>query len=454
MQRAFACQLIQARQPFPSRVCRALTWRAVHFPLHCTLDRKTDHITGANGTTGVARVCPASSTSTLTFEYRVWPDDASVGSIDISHKGPCAVYLKKADSAIDDTAAGQGWFKIWDEGYDEAAGKWCTEKLMPNNGRLSVQLPDGLEGGYYLVRPELLALQQADETPSDPQFYIGCAQIFLQSSGTGTPQDTVEIPGHVAEGQPSLVFDIWTVPMALPYPLPGPAIYAPTGDGTTPLTTLQQTEGLKPADCVLENANWCGIELSPYNTADGCWNASTNCWGQCSECYNTSPPTGSVNCPIWEAKCTQIQQNCGAGDFSGPPDAMKALTPSFVTLSLPAPDAAQTGDGSYLPTSAVGSSLGSSATAYTTMPAPQQSTTPAQPLQMSVEGACGEGTTCQGSTFGDCCSSHGYCGSSAEYCGVGCQSAFGTCFAGMARKRDGHMSFHLRNLLGRKARHL
>lgn len=55
------------------------------------------------------------------------------------------------------------------------------------------------------------------------------------------------------------------------------------------------------------------------------------------------------------------------------------------------------------------------------------STTPAQPV--STDGACGSttGETCQGSTFGNCCSQYGYCGSTTDYCGTGCQSGYGTC---------------------------
>lgn len=48
---------------------------------------------------------------------------------------------------------------------------------------------------------------------------------------------------------------------------------------------------------------------------------------------------------------------------------------------------------------------------------------------VSVDGSCGgtTGETCQGSTFGNCCSQYGYCGSTSAYCGTGCQAAFGTC---------------------------
>ncbi|KAJ9632375.1 hypothetical protein H2203_000780 [Taxawa tesnikishii (nom. ined.)] len=124
-----------------------------------------DMACGRNGSIGVARVCPAFSGSVLTFEYRDVPDDASKGSIDISHKGPCAVYMKKTSSAISDTAVGGGWFKVWEEGYDEAARKWCTEKIIDNDGHMSIVIPSALEAGYYLIRPELLALHQTDKTP-------------------------------------------------------------------------------------------------------------------------------------------------------------------------------------------------------------------------------------------------------------------------------------------------
>ncbi|KAI8187229.1 chitin recognition protein [Colletotrichum sp. SAR 10_70] len=53
-------------------------------------------------------------------------------------------------------------------------------------------------------------------------------------------------------------------------------------------------------------------------------------------------------------------------------------------------------------------------------------------VNVSLDGKCGTtGTsgseTCQGSTFGNCCSAYGYCGSTDLHCGTGCQSSFGTC---------------------------
>lgn len=50
-------------------------------------------------------------------------------------------------------------------------------------------------------------------------------------------------------------------------------------------------------------------------------------------------------------------------------------------------------------------------------------------LQVSVDGECGNGLTCLGSSYGSCCSEHGWCGSTDDHCGVGCQAAFGVCGA-------------------------
>ena len=212
---------------------------------------------------GVARVCSVKQSSKLSFLFRETPDGSQPGAIDPAHKGPCAVYMKSTTDPIDDTAVGGGWFKIWDEGYDSTTSKWCTEKLIQNDGLLSVDIPSDLAGGYYLVRPELLALHQADKTPPNPQFYVGCAQIFLDSMAVSMPQNTVCIPGHVNMSDPAVIFNIYTPKW--PYPTVGPKPYT---SGSSPSTqvesVLNQTMGLLPPDVVLTNANWWGIELNSY----------------------------------------------------------------------------------------------------------------------------------------------------------------------------------------------
>jgi hypothetical protein len=77
------------------------------------------HIIGFDGTVGVSRVCGVNASSALTFQFREWADGSQPGVIASGHKGPGSVYMKAVDSAIDDPGYGDGWFKIWESGYDE-----------------------------------------------------------------------------------------------------------------------------------------------------------------------------------------------------------------------------------------------------------------------------------------------------------------------------------------------
>lgn len=415
---------------------------------------------GFDGDKGVARVCSLSQSSKLTFEFREWADASNPGSIDASHKGPCAVYMKAVDNAMTDTGYGAGWFKIWDDGYDSGSGEWCTEKLIANNGLLSVNVPDDLAAGYYLVRPELLALQEADKTPSDPQFYIGCAQVFLQSAGTSVPQDTVSIPGYVTADEPSVKFNIYNP--VFPYTVPGPLPYQSIASDSLKslgVSQVSQTEGMVPANAVLINANWFGTELDSYTDEAGCWNASNACWKQATSCYDMAPPTGSKNCPLWEAKCKGIDSACNAGDFSGPPNKGTDLTPAVkgvlsippaattiygasytltltadtATESIAIPKASSTKKPGVAVTTARSSTL-----IYSTVTSSLPPSTPTG-LAVSEDATCGgtSGNTCSGSSFGNCCSKKGWCGDAITYCGVGCQDGFGDCGPGAGLKLKG-----------------
>ncbi|CAO2648425.1 Nn.00g076920.m01.CDS01 [Neocucurbitaria sp. VM-36] len=74
---------------------------------------------------------------------------------------------------------------------------------------------------------------------------------------------------------------------------------------------------------------------------------------------------------------------------------------------------------------------------------------PAAPLAkraVSTDGTCAgtQGYTCQGSSFGNCCSQYGWCGSSTAHCGTGCNSAFGTCTGSGATSKPASSSTSVR----------
>lgn len=302
------------------------------FPL---VDYSSDDMAcNVDGTKGVDFVNPVKDGSTLTFEMRSWPDDTSKEPLDRGHYGPCAVYLKKVASAIDDKGAGDGWFKLMDDGYHADTDKWCTDRLIDNKGRLSVELPKGLEGGYYLARPEVVALHNA--TDGQAQFYTGCAQIFLESTGSLIPESTVTIPGpdYVSAGQSSVQFNIYVGKNA-EYQVPGPAVANFTHNTNLASDAqLQQTEGLVPSSCIAQSSNWCGKEVASYTDETGCWASGEDCWKQGKVCWAEALATGGSVCELWNDKCQAISDQCKAKNFNGPPNKGKSLTPKRETIDI------------------------------------------------------------------------------------------------------------------------
>ncbi|KAI5928687.1 carbohydrate-binding module family 18 [Camillea tinctor] len=55
---------------------------------------------------------------------------------------------------------------------------------------------------------------------------------------------------------------------------------------------------------------------------------------------------------------------------------------------------------------------------------------PTSTMDVSEDGTCGDGVTCAGSSFGNCCSVNGWCGASIDYCGQNCNPDFGDCADG------------------------
>ncbi|KAI1333692.1 hypothetical protein F5Y15DRAFT_410175 [Xylariaceae sp. FL0016] len=112
--------------------------------------------------------------------------------------------------------------------------------------------------------------------------------------------------------------------------------------------------------------------------------------------------------------CCSINGWCGASiDYCGSNcNAKYGLCVNNDNL-LPSDDPLPTGPGTTL---VPDTPISTTATA----PAPTGT------LQVSIDGDCGGNITCQGSSYGNCCSAHGYCGNTADYCGEGCQPGFGS----------------------------
>ncbi|KAK3955459.1 glycosyl hydrolase family 61-domain-containing protein [Pseudoneurospora amorphoporcata] len=309
-----------------------------------------DMICGRDGLKKVSYTIPATAGSKMSFEFRAYADGSKPGFIDDSHQGPVSVYAKSV-SDFDQNPGGSGWFKIWHDGYDEATKKWAVQKIIDTNGILSISLPEGMPTGAYLLRTEVIAMQNVTTISEgnwvvEPQFYVNCAQVYLQGSSSGQlsiPKDKeASIPGHVHPSDKGLHFNMYDMEGSLPYVIPGPKLFRPSISGAAnakaALTIPTEFPGAVPDNCILKNANWCGFEVPSYTNEDGCWAATDNCWAQSNKCFADAPPSGQKGCHVWEKeKCQVLQDSCFAKQFTGPPNKGKVWGDVTVKTSVTVP---------------------------------------------------------------------------------------------------------------------
>ena len=380
------------------------------------------------------------------------------------------MYVKKVDDMFSTKAAGDGWFKIWEDGYNVEKDTWCTDTLIKNKGLLTVDLPTGLPSGYYLIRPEVLALHAA--VSGDPQFYTSCAQVFVENGPEGPlnipSENKVSIPGYVNKDTPGLTYNIYKPKPLAEYPIPGPEVYIPTSSKTG--TKQEQKDGVIPEDCLAKSANWCGKPIAAYSGQQECWDAAKQCWAQGDVCWKEQTPSGNTNCHSWSDYCQKMNDACSAKKFDGPLKFTAKEIMQPVPGPIPVPyndnfkrtdiDGGSSGTGSddepsvssapvavttkaatktaaesektpvSKPDEVYAPSLPTDAASPTSAASPAETSSPAEGgLKISEDGRCGgtTGQTCQGSTFGDCCSRKGFCGRKTRHCACGCQSDFGEC---------------------------
>ncbi|KZW03502.1 hypothetical protein EXIGLDRAFT_695909 [Exidia glandulosa HHB12029] len=166
--------------------------------------------------------------STISFHYRsgnngVWPHDV----------GPVITYMYRCTSAdaCMPSAGEEGWFKIDQQGMDEK-GVWAQTAMMHNES-IGVVIPSNIPDGDYLVRHEVVTLQNAVNR-GQAEFYVSCTQVHVKggSGGSGSlaGAEMVAFPGAYAEDDAGLyVPDLYDHDgKAFPYAFPGPAIFGAT----------------------------------------------------------------------------------------------------------------------------------------------------------------------------------------------------------------------------------
>ncbi|KAI9151997.1 Endo-beta-1,4-glucanase D [Paramyrothecium foliicola] len=191
-----------------------------------------------------------------TKTHAVAPGDAvgfTVNS-EIGHPGPLAVYMSKAPEGTEtsDYLGDGDWFKVYELTTSDITSdglQWAT--YINNQGihNFTFTLPEQLPAGNYLMRAEHVGLHGAGSF-GGAQFYIGCAQLSVSGTGTGSPSPVVKFPGAYDGNEPGLLLSIY-YPVPQSYVAPGPATWPNACEDHTANLDGQTSDG----DCTGSDAN-------------------------------------------------------------------------------------------------------------------------------------------------------------------------------------------------------
>lgn len=165
---------------------------------------------------------------------------------DLSHPGPLHVYMSKAPdgtSAQDYDGSGD-WFKVYaatTSSITDDGLQWSTYVNNAGAKNFTFTLPAELATGDYLMRAEHVGLHGAS-TEGNAQFFIGCAQLTVEGSGTSLPTDTVSIPGVYDGTESGILINIY-YPVPTSYTDPGPATWPNSCEDHTVNFAGQSSDG-------------------------------------------------------------------------------------------------------------------------------------------------------------------------------------------------------------------
>ncbi|PVH72731.1 lytic polysaccharide monooxygenase, partial [Cadophora sp. DSE1049] len=178
------------------------------------------------GTAAVAGICAITAGGEVTVEmHQHNTRDCSEEAIGGAHHGPVIIYMSKVDDATTADGSTGTWFKVAEDGYDAATGKWADDILNANCGKRTFTVPSDIATGDYLIRAEEIALHAAGSA-GGAQFYMSCYQVHVEGTGSATPTG-VSFPGAYSATDPGILINIYNGVDV--YQIPGPDVYVSGG---------------------------------------------------------------------------------------------------------------------------------------------------------------------------------------------------------------------------------
>ncbi|CCL98501.1 uncharacterized protein FIBRA_00499 [Fibroporia radiculosa] len=190
--------------------------------------------------------------------------------------GPVLTYMAECTNTTtckDFDTTGARWFKIDEAGKQSDNVSWV--QLYIEEGRnFNMTLPENLAPGPYLLRNEIIGLQNAMARGGAEPF-PSCTQLIVTGNGTGVPaaNETVSFPGAYNSTDPGIWFNAYDNTHT-PYVFPGPpvavlinATAAQTNDTETNNTTAPALDAPSPEKYKLPPSGTPELDAPSH---DGC----------------------------------------------------------------------------------------------------------------------------------------------------------------------------------------
>lgn len=123
--------------------------------------------------------------------------------------GPILTYLASCggDCSSFVPSSSTAWFKISELGKTSTTANEWVQGNLNSGAPVNLTIPSNLAAGNYLMRHEIIALQNA-MTQGLAEFYTSCAQLSIGGSQSGKPGSTVNFPGAYSATDPGILINV------------------------------------------------------------------------------------------------------------------------------------------------------------------------------------------------------------------------------------------------------
>ncbi|THH08453.1 hypothetical protein EW145_g2693 [Phellinidium pouzarii] len=151
----------------------------------------------------------------------------------VHNTGPIMTYMASCsgDCTLFIPDSSTEWFKIEEDGEAQsgASGTWA-QAAITTGAPANVTIPSGLAAGNYLVRHELIALQNS-QSIGGAEFYPSCLQLTVTGNDSGKPNTTVHFPGAYTANDPGILGNFYNPDVV--YVFPGGPIVSISDSGSS-----------------------------------------------------------------------------------------------------------------------------------------------------------------------------------------------------------------------------